>query len=355
MDETDVEIKSMDSTAEEVEMDTEQSVINLNKEKDQLKNENITETSTSSSVMASSSVIVPTILVSLHPLVIMNISEHWTRLRAQKNDPAANFTIIGAFIGKQSGRNIEIMNSFELKFDIVDSKILIDSDYYQLKEQQFKQVFPDLDFLGWYTNGESPNEADMKIHHQIIVQIHESPLFLKMNPLADYVGLPIKLYESIIDLVNGVPTMLFVNIPYTLATEEAERIGLDHMARMTATTHNGKTTNSVVSDHLRVQYNAVKMLRDRIRLIIDFINDTRDKKIPMNHTIMRDIFNLCNRLPIVCSDGFNEDFYIQCNDVALLAYLGALTKCSNTIHQYVGKLINLMDRQGTARRTIRMG
>lgn len=168
-------------------------------------------------------------------------------------------------------------------------------------------------------------------------------------------GLPIKLYESIIDLVNGVPTMLFVNIPYTLATEEAERIGLDHMARMTATTHNGKTTNSVVSDHLRVQYNAVKMLRDRIRLIIDFINDTRDKKIPMNHTIMRDIFNLCNRLPIVCSDGFNEDFYIQCNDVALLAYLGALTKCSNTIHQYVGKLINLMDRQGTARRTIRMG
>lgn len=29
--------------------------------------------------------------------------------------------------------------------------------------------------------------------------------------------------------------MLFAELPYTLATEEAERIGVDHVARMTAT------------------------------------------------------------------------------------------------------------------------
>ena len=28
--------------------------------------------------------------------------------------------------------------------------------------------------------------------------------------------------------------MLFVELPYTLATEEAERIGVDHVARVTA-------------------------------------------------------------------------------------------------------------------------
>ena len=143
------------------------------------------EAKSDNSVMASSSVIVPTILVSLHPLDIMNVSEHWTRIRAQK-EPGSNITIIGAFIGKQKGRNIEIMNSFELKFDIIESKIVIDSDYYKAKEQQFKQVFPDLDFLGWYSNGDLPNEGDMNIHHQIIVQIHESPLFLKLNPMVSF-------------------------------------------------------------------------------------------------------------------------------------------------------------------------
>jgi len=155
------------------------------------------------------------------------------------------------------------------------------------------------------------------------------------------------LYESIID-VNGAHTntKLFVNIPYTLATEEAERIGLDHMARMTSTAHNGEKGNSVVTEHLRVQYNAVKMLRDRIRLILDFIKDTKNQNIPVDHDILRDIFNLCHRLPIISSDGFNEDFFIQCNDVALLSYLGALTKCSNTINQYLNKFNIMIDRQG---------
>lgn len=38
------------------------------------------------SVMASPNT-VPSVTVSLHPLVIMNISEHWTRIRAQNGSP----------------------------------------------------------------------------------------------------------------------------------------------------------------------------------------------------------------------------------------------------------------------------
>ena len=44
--------------------------------------------------------------------------------------------------------------------------------------------------------------------------------------------LPVAVYESVIDLINGEATMLFVELQYTLATEEAERIGVDHVARM---------------------------------------------------------------------------------------------------------------------------
>lgn len=42
--------------------------------------------SASNSVMASPAT-VPSVTVSLHPLVIMNISEHWTRIRAQNGSP----------------------------------------------------------------------------------------------------------------------------------------------------------------------------------------------------------------------------------------------------------------------------
>ncbi len=95
-----------------------------------------------------------------------------------------------------------------------------------------KQVFSEMDFLGWYTTGEGPDGSDIHVHKQIC-EINESPVFLKLNPFARGAqDLPVSMYESVIDLVNGEATMLFVELGYTLATEEAERIGVDHVARM---------------------------------------------------------------------------------------------------------------------------
>ena len=48
------------------------------------------------------------------------------------------FSVLGALIGKQKGRNIEVMNSFELNFDAIDSQIVIDMEYYNTKEEQCK-------------------------------------------------------------------------------------------------------------------------------------------------------------------------------------------------------------------------
>ena len=48
--------------------------------------------------------------------------------------------VIGALIGKQKGRSIEIFNTFELKFDLVENSIIIDKEFYTIREEQFKQV-----------------------------------------------------------------------------------------------------------------------------------------------------------------------------------------------------------------------
>jgi COP9 signalosome complex subunit 6 len=47
------------------------------------------------------------------------------------------FSVIGALIGKQKGRSLEIMNSFELVFNVIEERdIVIDRDYYNTKEEQ---------------------------------------------------------------------------------------------------------------------------------------------------------------------------------------------------------------------------
>lgn len=94
-------------------------------------------------IMAASGTIA-SVTISLHPLVIMNISEHWTRFRAQHGEPRQ---VYGALIGKQKGRNIEVMNSFELKTDEIADETIINRDYYNKKEQQYKQVMQFYKFL----------------------------------------------------------------------------------------------------------------------------------------------------------------------------------------------------------------
>ncbi|CAH1406474.1 unnamed protein product [Nezara viridula] len=297
-------------------------------------------------VMASSNA-VGSVSLSLHPLVLMNISEHWTRIRAQEGSAQQ---VIGALIGKQKGRNIELMNSFELMFTRIDGDIIIDREYYNTKEEQFKQVFSDLDFLGWYTTGDAPDDSDIKIHRQIC-EINESPVLLKLNPQARHSDLPVTCYESVIDLVDGEATMLFVELHYTLATEEAERIGVDHVARVS---NNDATESSLVAEHLSAQHSAIKMLHSRVKLVLEYLRGVETGQLPRNHEILRSVYSLSHRLPVVQGQYFHQEFYNQCNDVGLMTYLGIITKGCNDMNQLVNKFNLLYDRQASFGRRLKV-
>jgi len=294
-------------------------------------------------VMADSGVSA-TVSVSLHPLVIMNISEHWTRTKAQEGRPAP---VYGALIGKQNGRDIELMNSFELDYNMIEGCVVIDRDYYNTKEEQFKQVFSDMDFLGWYSTGDQPSQVDIAVHRQI-TEINESPLFLQMSPgQQSSTDLPVSLYESVIDMINGSARMLFVKLPYTLATEEAERIGLDHVARIAGS---NDQVSSRAGDHLLAQHSAIKMLASRVRLVLEYVKAVDRGELDHNHEIMRQIRALSHRLPVLESGRFKPEFYTQCNDVALMALLGTIMKSANNLNQFVNKFNTVYQRQGMGRR-----
>lgn len=294
-------------------------------------------------VMASTGT-VGSVSISLHPLVIMNVSEHWTRLRAQEG---SDQLVYGALIGKQKGRNIEIMNSFELTFTIAGGEVIIDREYCTSKEDQFQQVFSEMDFLGWYTTGDLPTERDIKVHKQFC-EINETPVLLKLDPRSKNTDeLSVSMYESVIDFVNGEPTMLFVPLTYTLATEEAERIGVDHVARMCS---NDQGESSLVAEHLTAQHSAIKMLHSRVKLVLRYVQAVQSGELKGNHEVLRAACSLGHRLPVLNNPKFRADFYNQCNDFGLMTYLGIITKGCNNINQFVNKFNTLYDRQGVGRR-----
>ena len=70
--------------------------------------------------------------------------------------------------------------------------------------------------------------------------------------------LPVNLYESLIEIMEGEPKILYTHVDYSLATEEAERIGVDHIARssVTGTSHTSAGEHAAVTYTLAVNVHA---------------------------------------------------------------------------------------------------
>jgi len=274
------------------------------------------------------------LIIKLHPLIVMNISDHWTRMKAQHGSPKI---VYGAIIGKQDGRVLELVNSFELLFETIDDEITVNRDYYYSKEEQFKQVFEDLDFYGWYSTGNDVSEDDIKIHNQISSMV-ENPILLKLNTEFTPTSQNVKIYESVIDIESG--NARFLPLSYSLTTEEAERIGIDHVAKAT----NAELSNkSAAAEYLRSQHSSITMLYTRIRFILNYLQAVQKGQLPCDHQILRSAHALCRRLPALGGEHVTEELHEQYNDITLMLYLAIMNKGSQNLNQLIAKLNVVFD------------
>ena len=88
----------------------------------------------------------------------------------------------------------------------------------------------------------------------------------------------------------------------------------------------------------------------RVRLILDYVRAVEAGELPHNHEIMRQAKALSDRLPVLESGRFQPDFYEQCNDGALVTYLGSVMKSCNGLNQFIGKFNVIHQKQGGGRR-----
>jgi len=118
-----------------------------------------------------------------------------------------------------------------------------------------KQVFPSLEFIGWYTVAPRPTARHITLHEQVRVnnqrdllpKLTESqftgycstPLLLVLQPSLALItssdvnaqALPFKAYEPTIELRDRKSRSVYIEVPYNVETGEAERIAVDWTAR----------------------------------------------------------------------------------------------------------------------------
>ncbi|XP_022734623.1 COP9 signalosome complex subunit 6a isoform X2 [Durio zibethinus] len=293
----------------------------------------------------------------LHPLVIVNISDHYTRVKSQMNPPPTSTStsgtvnnnnsngvelhqqfprVYGCVIGVQRGRTVEIFNSFELLYD--PSSHSLDRSFLEKKQELYKKVFPHFYILGWYSTGSDAEESDMHIH-KALMDINESPLYVLLNPAINHAqkDLPVTIYES-----DGIPQLIFVRSSYTIETVEAERISVDHVAHLKPS--DGGSAATQLAAHLTGIHSAIKMLNSRIRVLHHYLVGMQKGDIPCENSLLRQVSSLLRRLPAIESEKFQDDFLMEYNDTVLITYLAMFTNCSSTMNELVDKFNTAYDR-----------
>jgi COP9 signalosome complex subunit 6 len=279
--------------------------------------------------------------VLVHPMVCVNISDHFTRQRLTGD---AKPRVYGMLMGKLSGRKVEIINSAE----IIIEKDTIDAEYVKMRLEQYNRVFEGNLILGWYaasTNG--IQDTDMNLHEQMESQVDEkvsSPFFLYLNPASTATReLPLQIYEAAYKHA-GQSSKYFQKIPFGVETSEIERIAVDTVASVT------RSGASPLASHLSTLQSAVKMLNSRVMVIKRYLEAVKSGALKPDYALLREISALCQQLPAIQTAEFKHDFLVDYNDALLITYLAAITKTSTGISEMMEKFNATYDPRAFRRR-----
>ena len=271
--------------------------------------------------------------VIVHPLVFLNVSDHHTRARVLGGKTRK---VIGCLFGKQTGRNLEIFNSFELDYKTSDKKpgsIEVGEHFIKKQSDMLKQLFPEFEVIGWYSTsvkGE-PEEIDVEIH-KVIQKYNENPIYLIMNVNAPPGReIPLSLYEGNTQIAGTQPIFTFQKVQYQIASLPAERVAVESVAK-------ARDVEAGASKYVLAMiqpFNAIKMLKFQLAKLTEMI--AAEPKLKTDQDFLRKLNNILSRVPLITSASLATEEKTELAEVALVNEIATMAKTVEILQEVAEK------------------
>ena len=98
----------------------------------------------------------------IHPLVFLNISDHFTRARINGNLTSTTI-LCGCLMGTQVHTKVEVFTSFECRVD--DDHVNL--ELLSQRRDQIKECYPDYTVVGFYFVGQEVSGQALSLFHQV--------------------------------------------------------------------------------------------------------------------------------------------------------------------------------------------
>ena len=308
----------------------------------------------------------------LHPLVLINVSDHHTRFAAQLGEgEVLGERVMGCLLGFQTGtREVEICISFEVatKVDPDTNHLGFDQQYLTDQIVRYKQNFPKFEIVGWYATGDKvdPN-LDIPIHKSL-EHLHESPVFLLFNPTHGAVNdtdatmesspstskkqkeLPVTLWEPVMKSSTNINSELqFIETTYRVETTEAERVAVDHVSRASG---RNESSTGALNNHISGVVRAIEMLDVRLEVLVKYLNDVKNGVVEPDHEVLRAAaaaMAQARRLPGNSDSSnrnhFQKEMNKELDDASATHFLGTITKAAADFESFATRFNVVHDKR----------
>jgi len=283
--------------------------------------------------MPATTSIAPTTTVTVHPLVLLSVTDHYNR--AAKDSKKR---VVGVLLGQSKGKSVNVANSFAVPFEEDDkdpSVWYLDHNYVEAMNDMFKKVNAKEKMIGWYHSGPKLRASDLEIN-ELFKRYTPNPVLVIVDVKPKDISIPTDAYFAIEEIKDDgtASQKTFLHVPSEIEAEEAEEIGVEHLLRDIKDNAVG-TLSTRVTDQL----NSVKGLQTRLEDIRDYLQKVVAGQLPVNHQIIYNLQDIFNLLPNLQTQEMVRSFSVQTNDQLLVIYLSSLIRAVIALHNLINNKI----------------
>lgn len=284
--------------------------------------------------MASSSAPIEKVVV--HPLVLLSIVDHYTRVAKDTRK-----RVVGVLLGETSRSQVDITNSYAVPFEEDDKDPTIwflDHNYHEAMYAMFKKINAKEHVVGWYSTGPKLRESDLDIQ-ELFFDYASNPVLVIIDVQPKELGIPTKAYctvEEVKEDGTQKSQKAFVHIQSEIGAYEAEEIGVEHLLRDVK-----DSTVSTLATEVSAKMNALKGLESRLRQIRAYMDLVVEGRLPVKHEIIYQLQDVFNLLPNLNVNDLVKSFAVKTNDMMLVIYLASVIRSIIALHTLINnKVLN---------------
>jgi 26S proteasome regulatory subunit N8 len=281
----------------------------------------------------------PVSKVIVHPLVLLNVVDHYSRV----SKVGAVKRVVGILLGSWQTKDVlDVSNSFAVPFDEDDKDPnvwFLDNDYLASMYTMFKKVNAKEKIVGWYHTGPKLHHNDILINDLVKKQsLSQNTVLVIVDVKLKQDVLPTQAYVEVEEVHDdGTPSAkTFEHVSSEIGAEEAEEVGVEHLLRDIK-----DVTVGTLSQRIANQLSGLEGLGEYLKDIHRYLKAVGKGELPVNHSLVNLLQDVLILLPNVTSPGYVKAANIETNDQLMTVYLGSLVRAVIALHNLINNKISL--------------